>query len=480
MSACIVVVGEALLDVDLVGAASRLSPDAPVAVVDEPEERPRPGGAALAAAMAAADGAHVVLATPLSDDDEADRLRTLLPSGVEVVALPSRGSTPVKRRVVADGHVLVRLDSGGTSGRWSKNPSRLTEALASADAVLVSDYGRGLTYVEALRAALTEVSHRTPVVWDPHRRGAPPVPGTWLLVPNQSELAHLDSPDGPPATSLGALGDAARRVRDRLGPRALAVTLGERGSLLVHGDSPPVLVAAEPVSGSDACGAGDRFASAAAVRLARGDLVSEAVEHGTRAAADFVARGGAAALAVAPPPAEDHDEHLWPRRSGQGAPVLRMVDRVRARGGVVVATGGCFDLLHAGHVATLEAARRLGDCLVVLLNSDASVQSLKGPGRPLVPQDDRARVLESLGCVDAVVVFDELRPDDALRDLRPDLWIKGGDYAGGELPEEKVLADWGGRCLVLPYVNGRSTTRLVAAANGSGRADSTHDEEELR
>jgi rfaE bifunctional protein nucleotidyltransferase chain/domain len=140
------------------------------------------------------------------------------------------------------------------------------------------------------------------------------------------------------------------------------------------------------------------------------------------------------------------------------------VSRTRATGGTVVATGGCFDLLHAGHVATLEAARALGDCLVVCVNSDASVRRLKGPGRPLVPQADRVRVLGALEPVDAVVVFDEDTPTEALRLIRPDVWAKGGDYAGTELPEAALLREWGGQSIVLPYLVGRSTTGLVSTA----------------
>jgi D-beta-D-heptose 7-phosphate kinase / D-beta-D-heptose 1-phosphate adenosyltransferase len=137
---------------------------------------------------------------------------------------------------------------------------------------------------------------------------------------------------------------------------------------------------------------------------------------------------------------------------------------VRAAGGTVVATGGCFDLLHAGHVATLEAARRLGDCLVVCLNSDASVRRLKGEGRPLVPERDRVRVLEALGAVDAVIVFGEDTPLAVLDALRPDVWVKGGDYATSALPETELLAGWGGQVVVVPYLAGRSTTRLVETA----------------
>jgi rfaE bifunctional protein nucleotidyltransferase chain/domain len=170
----------------------------------------------------------------------------------------------------------------------------------------------------------------------------------------------------------------------------------------------------------------------------------------------FVAAGGAAAVPVptraAPPVPED------------------VVQRVRAAGGTVVATGGCFDLLHAGHVALLRAARALGDCLVVCLNSDDSVRRLKGPSRPLVPAVDRARVLQALEYVDAVMVFDEDTPVDVLRRIRPDVWAKGGDYAGTDVPESAVLEEWGGQAVVLPYLKGRSTTGLVRTAAGASPA----------
>ncbi|NIZ93637.1 adenylyltransferase/cytidyltransferase family protein, partial [Kineococcus rubinsiae] len=152
-----------------------------------------------------------------------------------------------------------------------------------------------------------------------------------------------------------------------------------------------------------------------------------------------------------------------------------VVARVRAQGGTVVSTGGCFDVLHAGHVACLEAARRLGDSLVVLLNSDESVRRLKGPGRPVNDQVDRARVLAALDCVDAVVVFDEDDPRAALEALRPDVWAKGGDYAGADLLEAPLVRSWGGRVVFLPYLPGRSTTLTLArgAASADGVAETS-------
>jgi D-beta-D-heptose 7-phosphate kinase/D-beta-D-heptose 1-phosphate adenosyltransferase len=138
------------------------------------------------------------------------------------------------------------------------------------------------------------------------------------------------------------------------------------------------------------------------------------------------------------------------------------VAAVRARGGTVVATGGCFDVLHAGHVAMLRAARALGDCLVVCLNSDASVRRTKGPDRPVNPAADRAAVLSALECVDAVQIFDEDTPVELLTRLRPDIWAKGGDYTIEQLPEASVVASWGAQTVLLPYLADRSSTSILA------------------
>jgi len=180
------------------------------------------------------------------------------------------------------------------------------------------------------------------------------------------------------------------------------------------------------------------------------------------AASAFVAAGGASGAAArgfaAAPPGHAPD----------GDPVA-LAARVRAAGGTVVATGGCFDLLHAGHVRALRAARALGDCLIVCLNSDDSVGRLKGADRPLVGEEDRAAVLAGLGCVDAVAVFGEDDPSAVLRRLRPHVWAKGGDYAVAELPEAAMLAEWGGRAVIVPDVAGRSTTRLIEEAMARAR-----------
>jgi rfaE bifunctional protein nucleotidyltransferase chain/domain/rfaE bifunctional protein kinase chain/domain len=454
-----VVVGDVLLDIDVTGSVSRVCPDAPVPVVDVEGEVARPGGAGLAAVLGARDGRRVVLVTALAADDDGRRLRTLLREhGVEVVSLDREGTTPVKRRVRAQDQSLVRLDSGSPGAVTGAVPAEADAAIRSAAAVLVSSYGAGLTGVAEVRDSIAQVARGRPVVWDPHPRGAPPVPGVRLVTPNMAEADGFARTFDIEFDNLGGLARVAEQAAGLVGAwssHAVAVTLGARGALVTHGESSPSVLSGAPVEARDTCGAGDRFASAAAVALAHGAVTLEAVQTAVDRASRFVADGGAAAL-TSPPRTPTG------RRSGIGT-----VDRVRAAGGTVVATGGCFDLLHAGHVATLEAARGLGDCLVVCLNSDDSVRRLKGPGRPLVSQSDRARLLAALEPVDAVVVFHEDTPLEVLADVRPDVWVKGGDYAGVELPEATLLREWGGQSVVLPYLEGRSTSELVAAAERS-------------
>jgi D-beta-D-heptose 7-phosphate kinase / D-beta-D-heptose 1-phosphate adenosyltransferase len=519
----LVVVGDALLDRDLEGRAERLAPDAPVPVVDDPAERRRPGGAALAATLAALDGRPVALVTALAGDEAGAALRGLLElAGVEVVDLGLAGPTPEKVRVRADGRSLLRLDRATRPGPVGPLDRAGRRALAGAAAVLVADYGRGMAAEPGVRAALAGLPARRPLVWDPHPRGPAPVPGARLATPNRAEAAGL-VPEVAGA-GLAAVTERARRLAERWAAAGVAVTLGAGGALLVEGAGAPLVVPAADIAGGDPCGAGDRFAATAAGLLGDGALPSEAVAGAVATATAFVAAGGATTVHLDHPvPAVPHPDSAMPHpdpgmpHPGPGMPdpgpgmpyshpgahhppgpvpgppvgeatagpevvravvhspwdggsagrasemgrALALVAAVRARGGTVVATGGCFDLLHAGHVATLRGARALGDCLIVCLNSDGSVRRLKGPERPLVPQADRVAVLEALGCVDVVVPFDERTPEAVLRRLRPDVFAKGGDYALTDLPEAPLLASWGGQAVVLPYLEGRSTTQLL-------------------
>jgi rfaE bifunctional protein nucleotidyltransferase chain/domain/rfaE bifunctional protein kinase chain/domain len=502
----LVVVGDALLDRDIDGAAHRLAPDAPVPVVADPTERARPGGGALAATLAARQGHPVTLITALGDDPAGRRLAALLAAEhVTVIDVGLRGPTAEKVRVRAAGQPVARLDYGGRDGEIAEPSAEALAALDRAPVVLVSDYGRGMATSPRVRQALTRATARgAQLVWDPHPRGADPVTGTRVVTPNLAEACRAAG--APASTDLAAVTSMAGRLRDRWASAGVVVTLGARGALLVSGDGTPLMVPAPAVGAGDPCGAGDRFSGAVAGALADGAVLSEAVVAAVAAASAFVAAGGAGAL-PAPPAAVDgmgatdaigsasaHGTGSavtdGPRAAADGPrsaadaaataastsalgddalavvgrDVARVVAGVRARGGTVVATGGCFDLLHAGHVRLLADARRLGDCLVVCMNSDDSVRRLKGAGRPVVSTGDRRAVLLGLTAVDAVAVFDEDTPEHVLSHLRPDVWVKGADYAVADLPEAPLLASWGGQAVVLPYLAGRSTTSMIKEA----------------
>jgi rfaE bifunctional protein nucleotidyltransferase chain/domain/rfaE bifunctional protein kinase chain/domain len=446
----LVVVGDSLLDRDLEGTVERLCPDAPVPVVEGIRGRARPGGAALAAALAAGTGRDVTLITALAGDDAATELRDLLSrSGVEVVALKLDGSTVEKIRVRADGRTLLRMDRGGSAIMHAAPADSVLRVLAFST-VLVSDYGHGVTSDRSIRWALARCADVSTVVWDPHPRGAKPVLGCRLLTPNRQEAGL------PLGADLAETAHRGRELARLWSGESVAITLGAGGALMVSARGAPLAVPAPRVAAGDACGAGDCFAVTAASLLADGATPAEAVTGAVSAASAFVSAGGAAAAEMG------RAQNVVAGQDLEAA--LKISSDVRARSGRVVATGGCFDLLHAGHIASLRAARALGDCLIVCLNSDASVRRLKGAGRPLTTERDRADVLSALGFVDAVVIFDEPTPARVLSALRPDVFAKGAGYRLSEMPEGALVRSWGGEAVLVPHLEGRSTSRIVEQA----------------
>jgi D-beta-D-heptose 7-phosphate kinase / D-beta-D-heptose 1-phosphate adenosyltransferase len=451
----VVVIGDALLDLDVDGTVDRLCPDAPAPVLAVTEEHTRPGGAGLAAALVAGRGVPVRLVTALEADPAGERLRELLAGALTLVAGPGAGGTVVKCRWRAGGRSLLRTDRGGgrpAEGFGAAVADALDAALADAGAVLVSDYGRGVAADPTVRAALARaVARRVPVVWDPHPRGAEPLPGVAVVTPNLAEARGACGSEVHGADVAAALALGADLV-ERWDVRAVVVTLGARGAVVRHRHGACAAAPAPSVRESDPCGAGDHFAGGVAARLADGATVDEAVADAVVGAATFVARGGGAAVRrvgdawcqpdepagpQAVPPVTDLDE------------ARALVARVRAAGGTVVATGGVFDPLRNGHADSLAAARALGDCLLVLVNSDASVRRRSGP--PAAPLAERVRALAALDGVDGVVPFDADDPRAVLDALRPDLWVKGGDHDPADLPETPLVRSWGGEVVVVPY-----------------------------
>jgi rfaE bifunctional protein kinase chain/domain len=293
----LVVFGDVLLDTDVDGRTDRLCPDAPAPVLDVEQERARPGGAGLAAVLAAADGSPVRLVAALDRDAAAAEVRALLEGCLTLVAGPGTGGTAVKTRLRAGDRVLLRADRGegraadrfGTAVR----PGRLVH---DAGAVLVSDYGRGVAADRRVRAAVAAAAAGgLPVVWDPHPRGPAPVPGVTAVTPNLSEAAAalgVGAPDPDDHTAVEAL---AAALRELWSVTEVVITLGSRGAFAAG-----AVHAAPPAQGGDPCGAGDRFAGRLATALAEGLPLGEAARSAVAAASAFVAGGGAGAVRRTP------------------------------------------------------------------------------------------------------------------------------------------------------------------------------------
>lgn len=466
-AAQVLVVGDLMLDRYWHGHTSRISPEAPVPVVRISEAEERIGGAGNVALNCAALGATATLIGVTGDDEAAHRLEQLLTaSGVTARLLrdPLKPTT-TKLRVLSRHQQLIRLDfeDAALSPSAAAMYAEFSAALADADVVVLSDYGKGALVHAAELITLARAAGK-PVLVDPKGADYHKYRDADLLTPNQGEFdvvagVALDESD---------FHRRAGRLREALRLGALLVTQGEHGMTLFDRETAPMQLPAHAREVYDVTGAGDTVIAALAASLAAGTTLIEATILANLAASVVVGKLGAASVSAVE---LGHALHaLKPARRGVlGVPeLLEQVAAARGRGEKIVVTNGCFDLLHAGHVAYLQQAKALGDRLIVLVNSDASVRRLKGAARPLNPVESRMVVLAALECVDWVAVFDADTPRDWIAAIGPDLLVKGGDYQRIEdiAGYEQVLAQ-GGEVRILDCVAGISTTGLIQAMQNS-------------
>ncbi len=463
----VLVAGDLMLDRYWDGAAARISPEAPVPVVRVGAESERPGGAGNVALGIRALGGAVTVVGLCGADAAGERLRELLgQAGVDVRATLLPGyATVTKLRVLSRHQQLIRLDFEDEEPRCDAEAllGAFRAALDEAAVVVLSDYGKG-----ALRGARDLIAAARgagrPVVVDPKGRDFERYRGAALVTPNRSEFE----------TVVGVCGDhaqmeeRARALATRHGLDALLVTLSEEGMLLVPTGAPAVHLPARAREVFDVTGAGDTVVAVLAAALAAGaDLAAGAALANVAAG---IAVGKLGAAVVSAPELRRALRELENSHRGVLAEdaLLEAVADARAHGESVVMTNGCFDLLHAGHVAYLEQARALGDRLVVAVNDDDSVRRLKGPERPLVPAGQRMEVLAALRCVDWVTAFSEDTPERLIARVGPDVLVKGGDYRAHEIAGAGAVEAAGGRVVVLPYRDGCSTSSLVGRIRGGG------------
>ncbi len=457
------VVGEAMLDTYLCGEAGRICPEAPVPAVAIRERLDAPGGAANTAANVRALGGAVTLLSAAGDDYEGELLRQALCEagiGDEQVLCVAGRRTLARGRVVAAGQLLVRFDQGDEDALPEAIERALVERLRALaprhDVLIVSDYGYGVLS-ERLIAALAALprASRPLLLVDAKRpeRFRSSVPD--LVKPNRAQAAALLGLDGLEPACLAARGE---ELLELTGARVAAVTLDADGAVTIERGRPPRRIFGRRVAGAQPAGAGDTVLATLALALAAGAETDAALELAVAAGGIAVSRPGTAACSAR----ELLAELLAPAKFAATTEELAAwVATLRASGRRIVFTNGCFDLLHSGHVSYLAQARALGDVLVVGLNTDESVRRLKGPARPIVPLEDRIAVLSALRSVDLIAAFAEETPAELIRAVRPDVFVKGGDYSRERLPEAALVEELGGAVTILPYLSERSTSAIV-------------------
>ena len=460
----ILVVGDVMLDTYYTGEVRRISPEAPVPVFRKLGERSVPGGAANVAANLAAANQSVSVFSVLGEDAAGEQLRAHLSRmGIDTdMLLPVKSCTTEKVRFIAENNQQVmRLDNEVVDGLGDEVLDGLLGSLAKRvddfDIIILSDYGKGFlteTFTQSVIRLAKEHGKRTLV--DVKGNNAAKYAGAFLIKPNLSELRDMT---GLPAKTDEQIVSASSMLREICGAQYILTTCGGRGMVLVGGKK-PVFVDADDHEVFDVTGAGDTALAYLAAALANGFSVRSAVVVSNHAAGLQVTKAGTTAIGL-----REVSEAMAEAVENSASKILDRRSASKLRGLTpekkIVFTNGCFDILHVGHIRYLRQAAALGDMLVVGLTSDASVRRLKGEDRPVNTEADRAELLASLEFVDYIVVFEEDTPYELIKQIQPDVLVKGGDYAPEDVVGRDIVEEHGGKLVLIDFVEGKSTTGII-------------------
>lgn len=456
----LLVIGDVMLDRYWHGAATRVSPEAPVPVVKVGNVEDRPGGAGNVALNIAALGSATRLIGIVGNDDTGQDLRSRLnAAGVYCDFLVSEDKpTITKLRVISQHQQLIRLDfeQPFDAGDVASINTRAEAMIDDVQALILSDYAKGaLQDIQSL--IKLGRSRNIPVIVDPKGTDFSRYRGATLITPNLSELETVVGPCG----HEDDLVNKGLQLVSELELEALLVTRGEHGMTLIRPDSPELHLPARAQEVFDVTGAGDTVISVLAAAMAAGDSMADATALANLAAGLVVGKLGTAAISGP----ELRRAVLAEQNSGRGVmtaeQLLIAVQDAKDHGETIVFTNGCFDVIHAGHVGYLAEARKLGDRLIVAINDDDSVRRLKGSGRPINPVERRMAVLAGLEAVDWVVSFSEDTPEQLLRALKPEILVKGGDYTLEQVVGGEFVQSYGGQVKALDYLDNCSTSAIV-------------------
>ncbi len=460
------VVGDLMLDEYIWGAVDRISPEAPVQIVEVKRKELRLGGAGNVINNLLTLNCQVDVLSVVGEDDDGEfLLRRLKYRGVQEHGVFSQTGrvTSRKTRVFASNQQIVRIDQETRTDITTESEERIISHVKSRvtelDVIYLSDYQKGVLTDRLLREIIAIGREAgVPVLVDPKGDDYHKYCGASLLTPNRKEAQQAT---GMTITDDASLLAAGRKLLGELELESLVMTRSEEGMTILSADGEIHLptVAREVY---DVSGAGDTVLSLFGLGLAQKLPLETTARLANLGAGIVVGKVGTSTVNAQEMLAAVGLQHFDTDRKILSAPLLEnILAGERQKGKTIVFTNGCFDLLHVGHVKYLQAARQLGDLLVLGLNSDASIQRLKGPGRPLIGQEERAHILAALNCIDYVVVFDEDTPMELLSVLRPDIIVKGGDYTPEGVVGRELLESYGGRVELINFVDGKSTTNII-------------------
>ena len=455
----VVVAGDVMLDRYLFGSTGRISPEAPVPVVHVNQTDDRPGGAANVAVNLASLGATTRLLGLVGEDTAADSLQSILTRlGIDC-EFTRTGDRPTitKTRVQSRGQQLIRLDEENVAPMSGEGVvSSLRQSINGAGAVVLSDYGKGaLSDVEKLITVCRDAG--VPVLVDPKGNDFARYRGASLITPNQAEFEAVAGV----SENEDDLVKRARQMIDELELSALLITRSEKGMLLLESGAEPLFLSTQAREVYDVTGAGDTVIATLAGALASGQDLASAAALANLAAGLVVRKIGVASVTPGELRVSLHQRGQGGRGLVDLDELQTMVEESRARNERIIMTNGCFDVLHAGHVAYLEEAKSLGDRLIVAVNDDDSVRRLKGASRPINALEDRLLVLAGLAAVDWVVPFSEDTPARQIELILPDVLVKGGDYSPDQIVGAKEVLKNGREVRVLPFRDGHSSSRII-------------------
>lgn len=463
----IAVIGDLVLDHYLWGDTSRISQEAPVGIVKINDETCFPGAAGNVAKNITSLGARVFLCGVAGKDDKG---RTLLDAlkqyhiNADGILISGSRKTTSKSRIISAGQQMLRVDREDDAPLGKEEEQALLKKLTALfrkkiHGIVISDYAKGVLTPAVIRRIMEHAKRRDiPVITDPKAQAYSRYRGTDIIKPNRKE-AELAT--GISTSTQKGLISACRKIKSDTRCRYVVVSLGSQGLFIFSGRGKGVHLPARTREVFDVSGAGDTVVSVILLCLCSGMTLQASCETANTAAGIVVGKIGAASVSPEELLEATLVDHSPAGKMMSNDDAVRFAAQARSSGKRVVFTNGCFDLIHAGHIKYLQAARKLGDYLIVAINSDRSIRAIKGKDRPFIREHNRAHVIASLECVDCVTVFDRETPTFLIRDLRPDLLVKGGDYTVDQVVGKEVVEAYGGEVTVVPPVPGLSTTSIA-------------------